>query len=156
ERITLDGATKAALLRTRERLIVLSIGFVLAFALLIGRLAEVTLLRDEVVRAPVQAADSASVARVDITDRNGEILATDLRGTSLYADARVIWDPTEAAHALARVIGDLDAKALARKLGTRQAFVWIKRGLTPSERDGVHNLGIPGLYFRDEPRRVYP
>jgi cell division protein FtsI (penicillin-binding protein 3) len=156
DRILLDGAAKAALARTRERLLILCFGFIVAFAVLIGRLTEVTILRDDVVRAPVAQSESVSVSRVDITDRNGEILATDLRGTSLYADARVIWDPAEAAQSLGKVITGLDVNAVARKLGTRQAFVWIKRGLTAREHDQVHDLGIPGLYFREEPRRVYP
>ena len=48
---------------------------------------------------------------------------------SLYADARVIWDPVETSKALARVFPDLDPIVLSRKLATRQAFVWIKRDL---------------------------
>lgn len=156
DRILLDGAAKGALARTRDRLLVLCFGFIFAFGVLIARVTEVTVLRDDVARAPVAQAESVSVARVDITDRNGEILATDLRGTSLYADARVIWDPADAAQSLGKVVSGLDVKATARKLGTRQAFVWIKRGLTAQERDQVHDLGIPGLYFREEPRRVYP
>ena len=156
ERVTFDGAAKAALAHTRGRLMVVSVAFMLAFAVLIGRLTEVSILRDSTPRGVQQVNDSTSVARVDITDRNGEILATDLRGTSLYADARVIWDPIEAAQALAKVVSGIDADATARKLSTHQAFVWIKRDLSPRERDQVHDLGIPGLYFRDEPRRVYP
>jgi len=156
DRILLDGAAKAALARTRDRLIILCVAFVAAFGLLVARLTEVTVLRDDAARTPTAQIDSVSVARVDVTDRSGEILATDLRGTSLYADARVIWDPNEAAQSLAKVISDLDVKAVARKLSTRQAFVWIKRGLSARERDQIHDLGIPGFYFREEPRRVYP
>lgn len=156
DRILLDGAAKSAIGRTRDRLIILSIGFVVAFGVLVGRLAEVTMLRDDVERAPVAQTETVSVARADITDRNGEILATDLRGMSLYADARVIWDTKEAAQALGKVLPDIDVKIVARKLSTRQAFVWIKRGLSARERDQVHALGIPGFGFREEPRRVYP
>ena len=29
-------------------------------------------------------------------------------------------------------------------------------GLTPTERDAVHDLGRPGVEFQDEPKRVYP
>ena len=152
----LDGAAKAALAGTRGRLLVVTLAFVLAFTVLVGRLIEVTMLRDDVVRGPAQVVDNTSAARVDVTDRNGEILATDLRGASLYADARVIWDPRETAQALAKVIPGLDVAAVARKLGTHQAFVWVKRDLSAREREQVYNLGIPGLYFRDEPRRVYP
>jgi len=156
DRITLDGAAKAALARTRGRLMVVSLAFMLAFTVLVGRLAEVTILRDVVARGPAQVTDNTSLSRVDITDRNGEILATDLRGSSLYADARVIWDPIETAQSLAKIVAGLDVDAVVHKLSTHQAFVWLKRDLSPRERDQVHDLGIPGLYFRDEPRRVYP
>jgi cell division protein FtsI (penicillin-binding protein 3) len=156
DRITLEGAAKAVLTRTRGRLVLLSVGFIVAFAVLIGRLIEIAVLRDETPRTAAASVESPSQSRVDVTDRSGEILATDLRGTSLYADGRVIWDANEAAQALAKILRGLDAAALARKLGTRQAFIWIKRGLSGAEREQVHSLGIPGLYFRDEPRRVYP
>ena len=75
DRITLDGAAKAALALTRSRLMVISFAFMVGFAVLIARLTEVTILRDEVARAPSPASDNISLARVDVTDRNGEILA---------------------------------------------------------------------------------
>jgi cell division protein FtsI (penicillin-binding protein 3) len=50
----------------------------------------------------------------------------------------------------------VDAPALTKRLATRQAFVWIKRNIPPRQQEAVRQLGIPGLHFRDEPRRVYP
>jgi cell division protein FtsI (penicillin-binding protein 3) len=89
-------------------------------------------------------------------DRRGEILATDLRGASLFADAREIWDPADAARQLARVIPGLDADTVARRLSTGKAFVWIKRNISPAQQVAVRQLGLPSLHFREEPRRVYP
>ncbi|HYC64972.1 MAG TPA: penicillin-binding protein 2, partial [Reyranellaceae bacterium] len=37
-----------------------------------------------------------------------------------------------------------------------KTFVWIKRGLSPREHDLVNRLGIPGLDFQAEERRIYP
>ena len=156
DRITLDGARKAALARTQARLGIAIAAFGVVFAVLFGRLIEVTLLREGVARKGVQVAESGSYYRADIVDRNGEILATDLQAASLYADARVIWDPTETAQSLAGVLPGIDASALATKLATRQAFVWIKRNLPPRQQEAVRQLGVPGLHFRNEPRRVYP
>jgi cell division protein FtsI (penicillin-binding protein 3) len=98
----------------------------------------------------------ASYFRADIVDRKGEILATDLQGASLYADARVIWDPAQAALQLKSILPSVDATALTKKLSSRQAFVWIKRNVTPVQQDAVRQLGIPGFFFKSEPRRVYP
>jgi cell division protein FtsI (penicillin-binding protein 3) len=156
ERITLEGAAKAAMARTRSRLSFSIAAFGVVFAILFGRLVEVTMLREGQERKAARIETDVSYYRADIVDRNGEILATDLQAASLYADARVIWDPAETAQALAGVLPAVDAAALTKRLGTRQAFVWIKRNITPRQQEAVRQLGVPGLHFRDEPRRVYP
>lgn len=156
ERITLDGAGKAAIARTRQRLTIAMGFFALTFVVLFGRLVEVTMLRDGVEQKTARNENNVSYYRADLVDRNGEIMATDLQGASLYADARVIWDPAEAAQSLSVVVPGLDRASLTKKLATRHAFVWIKRNLTPRQQEAVRQLGIPGLHFRDEPRRVYP
>ncbi len=156
DRITLDGAAKAAMARTRRRLMFVLGGFAVVFAILFGRLVEVTMLREGAERKVARAANDVSYFRADIVDRNGEILATDLQAASLYADARVIWDPAETAQALAAAVPGVDGAALTKRLATRQAFVWIKRDVPPRQQEAVRQLGIPGLHFRSEPRRVYP
>lgn len=156
DRITVDGAVKAAMLRTRQRLMFAIGAFAIVFAILFGRLVEVTMLREGVERKVAHTASNVSYFRADIVDRNGEILATDLQAASLYADARVVWDPAETAHAIAGVVPGIDAQALSKRLASRQAFVWIKRNLPPRQQEAVKQLGIPGLLFRSEPRRVYP
>lgn len=95
--------------------------------------------------------------RADIVDRNGELLATTVEVNSLYADPRAIWDPAETAARLAEVLDDVDPAMLAKRLGDRsRAFVWVKRQLTPRQRQAVFDLGLEGLGFRAEPRRAYP
>lgn len=148
--------TRGALAKTRERLSFAMTGCLIVLALLVGRLVEVSVLREPSVVRSASPTNAASYYRADIVDRKGEILATDLRGASLFADARVIWDPAEAARDLARVIPGLNADSLTRKLSTRQAFVWIKRNISPAQQKAVQQLGLPGLHFREEPRRVYP
>lgn len=156
ERITLDGAAKAAMERTRSRLNVAIIGFGVVFAVLFGRLVEVTMLREAPGPKTARVESNVSYYRADLVDRSGEILATDLQAASLYADARVVWDPAEAAQSIATVLPGVDAAALTKRLATRQAFVWIKRNVPPRQQEAVRQLGIPGLHFRNEPRRVYP
>jgi cell division protein FtsI (penicillin-binding protein 3) len=148
--------TRGALAKTRERLSFVMTGCLVVLALLVGRLVEVSVLREPSVVRSASTTNAASYYRADIVDRKGEILATDLRGASLFADARVIWDPAEAARDLARVIPGLDADSLTRKLATRQKFVWIKRNISPAQQKAVQQLGLPGLHLREEPRRVYP
>ncbi len=99
----------------------------------------------------------APVRRADIVDRNGELLATSVEVYSLFADPRAIWDAEATARQLADVLPDLDVGALAARLANRdRAFVWVRRGLTPRQRQAVFDLGLEGLGFRTERRRAYP
>ena len=98
--------------------------------------------------------------RADILDRNGELLATSVDVYSLFADPRAIWDPEQVAASLATVFEDMDAEEVAelteRFSNRDRAFVWVRRGLTPRQRQAVFDLGLEGLGFRRESRRAYP
>lgn len=160
--VRLEGAAKQALEASRGRLVI-GIGlFSLAFIVLAGRLVELTVLRgaSEPVVArgvnPELIAKTALMERQPIVDRNGNILATNLKIASLYADPRKVQNPVEAATRLAQALPELPAGEVQAKLASGKSFVWLKRGLTPREQYEVNRLGIPGLYFHNEQRRVYP
>jgi len=70
-------------------------------------------------------------SRPDILDRNGEILATDIKTASLYAEPRKIVDPDETIEMLSTVLPDLDLEAKYKRMKSGAGFVWVKRGLTP-------------------------
>jgi len=97
-----------------------------------------------------------TTTRADITDRHGEVLATTLSTYSLYAEPRKVWNVEETVQKLVSVRPELDINVLRQRLSTDRAFVWVERGLTPKERQSVFALGLPGLAFRQEPKRVYP
>lgn len=95
--------------------------------------------------------------RADIVDRNGELLATSVVVYSLYADPRAIWDADESAAKLATVLPELNEAQVAVRLAKRdKKFVWVRRGLTPRQRQAVFDLGLEGLGFEAESKRVYP
>jgi cell division protein FtsI (penicillin-binding protein 3) len=95
--------------------------------------------------------------RPDIVDRNGNLLATDIAVASLYADPRKINDVDEAVELLTATVPDLNAKTLRERLTQPgKAFIWLKRQVGPEERDAVYNLGIPGVGYVNERKRVYP
>lgn len=95
--------------------------------------------------------------RADIIDRNGELLATSVAVYSLYADPRAIWDAGQAADQLAHVFDDLDRDLVVSRLSKQdKKFVWIRRGLTPRQRQAVFDLGLEGVGFKAENKRVYP
>ncbi|WP_156418239.1 peptidoglycan D,D-transpeptidase FtsI family protein [Aureimonas sp. D3] len=97
-----------------------------------------------------------SKARPNLLDRNGHVLAMDVPSASVYAEPRKMVDVDEAVEGLLRVFPDLDASDLRRRLSSRSAFTWIKRTTSKAERDQLWALGIPGVGFRDELRRLYP
>ena len=98
----------------------------------------------------------ASNPRPDILDRNGEVLATDLQAVSVFAEPNKLVDKDEAVELITSVLPDLDAKALREKFSKRKGFVWVKRDITQAQRDEIYHLGLPGVGFLDEKRRIYP
>jgi len=157
-RLRVDGVTKQALETGRTRLLFAGGLFVLAFLVMAGRLVDVTLLRQdgEPRGAASETAGPLRMDRADIVDRNGVLLATNLETASLYANPRQILDPAHAAHAIVSVLPDLGESELKSRLASNRAFVWVKRSLAPKQEYEVNRLGIPGLYFQREERRVYP
>jgi cell division protein FtsI (penicillin-binding protein 3) len=110
---------------------------------------------------PVLAAAGAppvlAKSRPDIVDRNGRMLATDIRVYWLAANPREIPHADEAAEKLAALFPDLDQAALSRKFRDKSSrFEWVKRGLVPDQAQAVQMLGIPGLTILATVQRAYP
>ena len=78
----------------------------------------------------VAADQAASGARPDLLDRNGEILATDVKTMSVFAEPRRIIDKDEAVELITAVLPDVDAKELRERLDSKKGFVWVKRQVT--------------------------
>ena len=93
--------------------------------------------------------------RSDLVDRNGQLLAIDLPHFGLYYDPRDNWNAGEVRRDLASVLPQLSAQRLdaALKADKRQYLIG---GLTPEDRQKVDDLGLPGITFETESRRVYP
>ena len=100
--------------------------------------------------------DAVATARPDILDRRGEILATDVKSPSLFAEPRKLIDVDEAVELLTATLPDLDGRELRERLSSKRGFVWLKREITPKQQQEVHRLGIPGIGFLTENKRVYP
>ena len=147
--------------RAGERGAALILGMALVFLVLAGQLVRLASrgASGEMRLARMQVSEPVAriYTRPDVVDRNGRLLATDLEAQSLYADPTLLLDADEAAEAIARLFPDIDATELRRQLADRaRRFVWIRRGLTPGLAQRIHDLGLPGLFFRREPKRSYP
>jgi cell division protein FtsI (penicillin-binding protein 3) len=142
--------------KSEPRVGLVILGFSALFLAITGRLVYLAVAPNEQVGLRRATSNAISAARPDIVDRNGEILATDIRTVSVFAEPRRILDKDEATELLTAVLPDLDAKDLRDKLGTKKGFVWVKREITPRQQAEVHRLGIPGVGFLPENKRVYP
>ena len=142
--------------KSEPRVGLVILGFSALFLAITGRLVALAAFPNDQVGLRRATSNAISAARPDIVDRNGVPLATDIRTVSVFAEPRKILDKDEATELLTAVLPDLNAKDLRDKLGTKRGFVWVKREITPRQQAEVHRLGIPGVGFVPENKRVYP
>ncbi|MEJ6784333.1 peptidoglycan D,D-transpeptidase FtsI family protein [Aminobacter sp. Piv2-1] len=151
--IVFDSARKKTGGRTRNRVIMTMVVFFSIYATIAGRLVYLGMLDPETSAGPESR---VTASRPDIVDRYGEVLATDIKTASLFAEPRRIVDADEAIEKLTTVLPDLDVEQTYNKLKSGTGFVWLKRQLTPKQQAEIMALGIPGIAFRTEKRRFYP
>ncbi len=154
-----DGPARRALDGCRARLKLSTFQFAIAFAVIAGRLTQVSLLPHDIAVPRIARFDPTPPpppGRADIVDRHGTLLATTLDSPSLFANPRQMLDPSDAAQKLAATLPGLDRAALYAKFTSGKGFVWIKRQLTPDQAYAVNQLGLPGVGLQHEERRIYP
>jgi cell division protein FtsI (penicillin-binding protein 3) len=142
--------------KSTRRIKLIACGFALIYCVVAGKLIYFG-MHPELRQAMRQAAsDTVAAARPDILDRNGAILATDIKVTSIFAEPRRIIDRDDAIEQLTAIFPDLDPQGLRNKLNSRKGFVWVKRAVTQKQQQDVYHLGLPGIGFMQENKRVYP
>lgn len=163
-----ESTGKKLIEQSRIRLLCVGLFFLLCFISICVRMLDVAVidnpklatitvsdpdeeLNDEVAMGTLEP----RLSRGNIVDRNGVLLASSLMTQSLFANPKEISNLDEAAGKLGIALG-MDGKALATKLAKGKTFVWVKRNLSPKQQQAVNSLGIPGVYFYPEERRVYP
>ncbi len=161
-KIRLDGSAMETLEQGRNRLVVAGVLFAFCFFVLAGRLVGLALtdigdVLDEAVEdtAP-KPAPVVNYVRAPIYDRAGNLLAVTLNTVSVFADPRKVMHPEEAARKIVSVLPGLSLEDLGRKFKARRNFVWVERHITPGQQKAINDLGIPGIFFRKEEKRVYP
>ena len=146
-----DRAEKA-----RVRVGLAMLAFAAIYAVIGARLVMFAIGGDSHGARRTAGQDAIATARPDIVDRNGEILATDVKAPSLIGEPRRIIDKDEAIELLTATLPDLDTLEVRERFSGRKGFVWLKREITPQQQLEIHRLGIPGIGFLRENKRVYP
>ncbi len=142
--------------KARARVGLAILGFAIVYAVIAGRLVLYAVTPDGPVARRAGGGDAIATARPDILDRNGQVLATDVRMPSLFAEPRRLIDVDEAVELLTAVMPDLDATEVRERLSSKKGFAWLKREITQKQQQEIHKLGLPGVGFLNENKRVYP
>ncbi len=145
-----------ALRLAQGRLGVIIILFAVAWITISGRLAYLTLSGEPDSQSAHAIINEGPTQRADITDRNGNVVATSLPTVSLCANSKDITNPDEAAKQLLGALPDLNPKKLSDDLQSGKHCVSLRRHLTPRQYYEVNKLGIAGLEFHPDERRIYP
>jgi cell division protein FtsI (penicillin-binding protein 3) len=141
--------------RAEGRLLVLGMLFFLGFLSISGRMA--FLAASEPSEPKVHSFGGAIHAqRADIVDRQGRILATNMETASLYARPQELIDPKNAVKQLLKIFPDLDETRLLRDFSGVRKFVWVKKKVSPEQKQAVYDIGDPGLLLGPREMRLYP
>lgn len=138
---------------TRVRIFVIATAFSIVFCALALGAAHAALLTPKAGIG--SAANPNAVARADVVDRNGALMATNITHYGLYIDPREVWDTDLAARQIKRALPRVSMSKLRRVLAGQRRLI-ILPGLTPQEKAAVHALALGGVTFEPEDRRVYP
>jgi cell division protein FtsI (penicillin-binding protein 3) len=142
--------------KARARVGLAIIAFVVVYAIIAARLVMFGIVSESRTPRRVVVGDAIGTARPEIIDRNGEVLATDVRVPSLYGEPRRIIDCDEATELLTADLPNLDAKEARERLCSKRGFVWLKRDITPEQQREIYRQGLPGIGFLNENKRAYP
>ena len=134
------------------------IAFTAVYAIIAGRLVA---LRGDARTAMAARAASAATRSPPRGPTSSIATARCWRPTcstpSLFGEPKRLIDVDEAVELLTAVMPDLDAKEVRERLGNRKrGFAWLRREITPKQQQDIYKLGIPGIGFLNENKRIYP
>lgn len=140
----------------RVRVIFSGICGILVFCCIAYRLADIMVISKFKISSNTTFAKEEITKKADIVDRNGELLATSLTTASCYADPSVVIDIDETASKLSKIQGMPSFQKIKKKLEDKNKhFVWISRHATPKIQESIMDLGLPGIQFQRDYKRIY-
>jgi len=154
-RIRQEQMRDTARSRAEGRLLVMAIMFFCAFTVVGLRMGSLAASEPAEPRAQVSGA-SIIASRADIVDRKGRILATNMETFSLYAHPQQMVDPQRSATELVKIFPELDEDRLRKDFTGKRKFLWVRKKLSPEQKQLVHDIGEPGLLFGPREMRLYP
>ena len=149
--------TQKKQIRLRQAWVIVALA--ISFLVLTVRLVELQVIRGPEYARKAQGQHFKEVTvkpkRGVIRDRHGEILALDLKVSSIYANVSHITDLGEATRQLAPLL-KMDRDQLTGMLQGPGGFKWLGRQLDPEMTEKIQFLDLPGIHSVMESRRFYP
>lgn len=148
----------AAIDLKKSRLAFLYFLVIAAFLVIIIRMIFIVFMGDKVQISGIYDLHKIG-KRANILDRNGVLVATDLKTQSLYVSSILVKDGPAMAKAIAQIFPDLTYSEVLKKIsdGRRgKQWILIRRNLTPTQVEQVKNIKMAGLLFEDDRIRIYP
>lgn len=160
--LKLEGSIEQTLKTAKIRLAIFCVAVLVTFVGLSLKLFQLTFFFDneKIIRrndiSLQQNNVKKEILRKSVYDRNGILISSNLTTSSLYANPKLMIEPVNAAKQLKKILPELDQKKLELEFkNKKKTFYWVKRNLTPEQKYEVNALGIPGLMFEDEEKRIY-
>lgn len=149
----------SSVIQTQKRLLAIFFAVAFLFALLLGRLAYVSLVKMSEYQTMALSQWTRDVpneaVRGDILDRNGVVLATTNTTYDLYVRNNMITEKQQTAISLTNYL-DVSYEELFVQLSKNVSEVCVASGLSKEEMEKLQSSGIEGLYFSVSWERVYP
>lgn len=109
----------------------------------------------ERARRQHMSAETVSMPRGMITDRNGHILARSVECRSVYANPNAVTDVDATSTALAGLLGR-PVDQIRPLLAKKRSFVWIARRVDDATAEAIRQADLPGVELSREYERIYP
>ena len=149
----LNSELSSVIASSKLRAMFLALGFLLIYFVILIRVTYLSISDEYSI---IQANIRKNITRGNIIDRNGKVLATSIPAYSISANPKKIVDEKNTVSLINNIVSinkDIVTKDI---FNTEKTFVWIKRGITPSQKKQIEDIGIPGIEFQPENKRVYP
>jgi cell division protein FtsI (penicillin-binding protein 3) len=137
-------------------------GLIVLIALLVAVVARLVVLQG------VDGAEYANAAEQDrlrtypiaalrgaVLDRDGDPFAYTVDASRVVADPEVVRDPARTALALTDLL-DVPVPELTEKLSADSRYVVLASQISPETTDAIDALELGGVFFEDDPVRLYP
>lgn len=142
-----------------SRLSILLVSFVALALIWTGRLVVLQVIKADEYSQAAAASRTIDIEisphRGTIYDRNGNVLATSVDATTVYANPREVSDVSSTASAIADVLGG-EADDYRELLEQDTTFVYLKRKADVDVAATLKEKGLSGIYFIEDTKRVYP